>query len=42
LKVKLILFLQKFFDVFREGFKQYIAGNWKAARDIFETVEEVK
>ncbi|CDW84359.1 adenylate and guanylate cyclase catalytic domain protein [Stylonychia lemnae] len=34
--------LQTFFEVFRQAFVEYIKGNWKAARDIFETVEEHK
>ena len=34
--------MQKFFEVFSNGFDEYIKGNWKLARDIFETVEEHK
>jgi hypothetical protein len=34
--------LQRFFEVFNEGFQKYIEGDWGKARQIFETVEEHK
>lgn len=36
------LYPEKFFEVFKQGFDLYIQGDWSAARDVFNTVEEVK
>lgn len=35
-------FHQVFFDVFNDGFKQFIEGNWSRARKQFRQVESIK
>jgi len=35
-------FSDKFYEVFNEGYKYYIDGDWKKCKEIFETVESVK
>lgn len=35
-------FPAKFFEVYEEGFRHYVSGNWGECRRIFETVEQVK
>lgn len=35
-------FSAKFYEVFNEGYKYYIEGNWKKCKEVFETVESVK
>lgn len=34
--------LQRFFEVFRAGFEEYMKGDWREAKKIFDTVEDVK
>lgn len=35
-------FTKEFYDQFNKGFKHYISGDWQAARELLETIEDIK
>ena len=35
-------YLQVFFDVFNQGFKNFLKGDWKVARRMLKQVESIK
>ena len=37
-----VVYLQKFFTEFREGFQNFVLGDWESAKRIFSNIDKIK